>query len=313
MTLDGQQRVVKSLEPAQALELLLLNLACLPDLLPLDALRAPGRSGGNTTGGGMGSTTGVGAGSGSVPPSRPQSGMSPSVTPVPSQTSAPAPEHSVPPTAAPMTAAPMTAAPMTAPVSAALAQEPVSTFATAAPVVAPAAAPQQTSAVSSSVEQSVPSIAPVEPASPVQSITQPAIQPPVPSSPSAPAGASTLSAGPRTWEGFLDFVATRNGNGMVTGLTRAQGELCGSELVIQCINETHSGMMNYGDSYVRLTRHVSDYFGPDVTVAFTCQEREPVKTVTQLEREVQEHPAVQRVCQAFDVKAPPLVHPRGQN
>jgi DNA polymerase-3 subunit gamma/tau len=45
MTLDGQQRVIKSLEPAQSLELLLLNLACLPDLLPLSALGGTGGQG----------------------------------------------------------------------------------------------------------------------------------------------------------------------------------------------------------------------------------------------------------------------------
>lgn len=52
MTLEGQRRVLTSLEPALALELLLLNLASLPDLLDLETLAskpgspAPNRSGG---------------------------------------------------------------------------------------------------------------------------------------------------------------------------------------------------------------------------------------------------------------------------
>lgn len=52
MTLEGQRRVLTSLEPALALELLLLNLASLPDLLDLETLaskpgsQAPNRSGG---------------------------------------------------------------------------------------------------------------------------------------------------------------------------------------------------------------------------------------------------------------------------
>ncbi|MBN2140547.1 MAG: DNA polymerase III subunit gamma/tau [Desulfovibrionaceae bacterium] len=46
MTLDGQRRVLNSLEPALALELLLLNMACLPDLLDLEGLAAPGPGGG---------------------------------------------------------------------------------------------------------------------------------------------------------------------------------------------------------------------------------------------------------------------------
>jgi DNA polymerase-3 subunit gamma/tau len=44
MTLDGQRRVMTSLEPALALELLLLNLAYVPKLLSLEALSAGGGS-----------------------------------------------------------------------------------------------------------------------------------------------------------------------------------------------------------------------------------------------------------------------------
>ncbi len=42
LTLEGQRQVLTSLEPAQALEMLLLNLAYLPQLLPLEHLAAPG-------------------------------------------------------------------------------------------------------------------------------------------------------------------------------------------------------------------------------------------------------------------------------
>jgi len=42
MTLEGQRRVLTSLEPALSLELMLLNLAYLPRLLPLQNLAAPG-------------------------------------------------------------------------------------------------------------------------------------------------------------------------------------------------------------------------------------------------------------------------------
>ena len=40
MTLDGQRKVMTSLEPALALELLLLNLTCLPDLVNLETVTA---------------------------------------------------------------------------------------------------------------------------------------------------------------------------------------------------------------------------------------------------------------------------------
>ncbi len=49
MTLDAQRRVIHSPEPAAALELLLLNMALLPRLLPLDRLPAQGPSPDNGT------------------------------------------------------------------------------------------------------------------------------------------------------------------------------------------------------------------------------------------------------------------------
>ena len=52
MTLEGQRRVLTSLEPALALELLLLNLAMLPQLLSLENLSALGRKSGSTGPGG---------------------------------------------------------------------------------------------------------------------------------------------------------------------------------------------------------------------------------------------------------------------
>ncbi len=48
MTLEGQRRVLSSLEPALALELLLLNLAMLPRLLSLENLSALGRRSGTS-------------------------------------------------------------------------------------------------------------------------------------------------------------------------------------------------------------------------------------------------------------------------
>lgn len=45
MTIDGQRRVLTSLEPALALELLLCNIAMLPRLLPLEGLARMGRAG----------------------------------------------------------------------------------------------------------------------------------------------------------------------------------------------------------------------------------------------------------------------------
>ena len=66
MTLEGQRRVLTSLEPALALELLLLNLAMLPQLLSLEQISAISRKGGKP-GEGSGGSPGQG---GSSPASR---------------------------------------------------------------------------------------------------------------------------------------------------------------------------------------------------------------------------------------------------
>ena len=54
MTVEGQRRVLTSLEPALALELLLLNLAMLPRLLSLESISAMSRKGGGPADSGSG-------------------------------------------------------------------------------------------------------------------------------------------------------------------------------------------------------------------------------------------------------------------
>ena len=68
MTLEGQRRVQTSLEPGLALELLLLNLAMLPRLMPLDSLSALARKGGAAS-----STPPVGESPGNPTSPRPES------------------------------------------------------------------------------------------------------------------------------------------------------------------------------------------------------------------------------------------------
>lgn len=71
MTIDAQRRVLTSLEPALALELLLLNIAMLPRLLPLEGLARMGRAAGS---GETGGKPGPAAPSTAQTPSGPVSG-----------------------------------------------------------------------------------------------------------------------------------------------------------------------------------------------------------------------------------------------
>ena len=89
MVLDAQRKVIHSPEPAAALELLLLNLAVMPRLLPLDRLAAVGETSAGQTSGGQ--TTG-----GEMP-----SAPAPSAMPAPAPTRPAAPVQTSPPPPAP--------------------------------------------------------------------------------------------------------------------------------------------------------------------------------------------------------------------
>lgn len=276
MTLEGQQRVIKSLEPAQALELLLLNLACLPDLLPLSAL-----------GGAVAPSS----------PSAPSSPAAPSTPRTPPVASAPQtpPASNSPSSASPVRlAAPVAETRAQASATSAAPPPPWDEPAPAQPAAAPAHAPAPAS----------------DPASAAAPAPAPGARDAAPAT--TPATATSLSApsGARSWEGFQQFVASKNGAGSVTGLMQAKGELCGAELVLGCLNPTHQRMLEEGEDSAKLRRLVAEYFGPDVTLGFACQDSEPVKTDGAISREMQDHPAVQRVRSVFECRDPALVSPR---
>lgn len=115
------------------------------------------------------------------------------------------------------------------------------------------------------------------------------------------------SAGPRSWEGFQAFVAAKNGSGIITGLAQAQGDWSAGVLTLGCHNGTHSAMLSQGDNHARLRRFVLEYFGPEAGLSFSFEEREPQRNGSEVDREVQAHPAVQRVREAFEVTAHALV------
>jgi DNA polymerase-3 subunit gamma/tau len=284
MTLEGQQRVIKSLEPAQSLELLLLNLACLPDLLPLAAL-----------GGAVASAPAAPASSGpaSSAPAAPRSAApsTPSTPPSPPPSSPP----STPPSSPPST--PPSSPPSTPPAAPKASQAmPVQ----AEPVQAEGLQPKPVHPEGGQAEGLQP-----KPVHPEGGQAEPPAATPAPTASAAP-----RPGGPRTWEGFLDFVASKNGSGVVTGLMQARGELCGAELVLTCHNPTHCRMLEEGDGAVRLQRLVSEFFGPDMGINVTCAQAGPVKTDGTISREMQEHPLVQRVRQTFECRDPALVYPR---
>lgn len=282
MTLDGQQRVVKSLEPAQALELLLLNLACLPDLLPLAAL---------------GGASGVAA--------RPAGGGVPSGSPAPGRTA---------PGSGSSGSGPSSSGPSRSGLAGQASPSPMPPAAQQRPGPSPSAMAEDRGPSPAGAPADEPDSAPAPPRMPAAASARPAEPESAPADP-AGQGAAAVAAnagGPRSWEGFLDFVAGKNGNGFVTGLAQARGAFAEGVLTLACHNETHCGMMRSGDNYARLLRLVAEYFGPEASVVLHSVEREPAKSEGLIQREMQEHPLVQRVRETFECRDPALVYPRGR-
>jgi len=289
MTLDGQRKVMTSLEPALALELLLLNLTSLPDLIHLESVGSAAPSGGPAQAapqrpmGGQGGAPGgqyggpQGAPGGgysppggqrfapqqqgqpmqqSVPPQQatPRQGYQPSVTPQ----SAPPPQPPQAPLQQPVASAPR--APEGGP-------EPNS-------VPEPESQPEPTTVAS--VTESVAA----EPA--------PAFKP----------------IGPRTWEGFLSYVAENGGDSGVraTQLRLNTGEFKNNELIITCGSKMQCAQLLEKPKLSALDTLTRTYFGPTVEVRVVTGEIAAHKSDKQLWEEAEAHPAVNKVIETFSAQ-----------
>lgn len=100
MTLDSQRGIVQSPEPAAALELLLLNLALLPQLLPVGQL-TPGQMSGQTSGQSYGQTSGQSYGAAPASAQGPASGAQQGSAPASSSGQPAVPAQTVPPGTSP--------------------------------------------------------------------------------------------------------------------------------------------------------------------------------------------------------------------
>jgi len=298
LTLEGQQRVKGSLEPALALELLLLNLACLPRLLPLGDIARTGAAPAGPSA--APAPSAPPAGQGGPPPQAP-----PRPTPAPRgaargrEPGAGAPAASAPedaeaddadPGAAPVAAAP---APEDAPAASA-APEPgpepdlePDPDAWRAEVAGPASAP--------------PDLEPPAPEGPHGLAPAPPRAARRAAPPSVADHGVPLPEGPRSWEGFKEFaraVQEATGRG-VNGLMQAGARFEEGTLTLECQNQMHCTQIRRGEAYAALTALVNEYFGPDTAIGFHVPERQQA-THKELEARARAHPLVQSVMEAFD-------------
>ncbi|WP_147821334.1 DNA polymerase III subunit gamma/tau [Salidesulfovibrio onnuriiensis] len=266
MTLDGQKRVMTSLEPAMALELLLLNIASLTDLINLEKV-------GNTQ---AAPPRGPMGGRGSAPggmPRPPQGGYQPppqggqqfrqqaqGYQPAPPQQQSVPPRQNQPPQQSVQPSVTQQLRPQTPP-----AGEP----------------------------------APSDPkeAEPSKNIADPVTQ-------AVPRAVCELPAppnGPKSWEGLLDYAKTCNGKSDVNAhnLRHLKGELQGKELVITCGNNFLYKQMSASSAVNALERLAGLYWGRNLSVRVETGGMSVRKSEKQLRTEAESNEAVLKVMDAF--------------
>ncbi|WP_432736842.1 DNA polymerase III subunit gamma/tau [Maridesulfovibrio sp. FT414] len=305
MTVDGQRKVMTSLEPAMALELLLLNMASLSDLISVERAGAlasaapqhaprPASQSGPTGAGPSGlGTPGPGVPSGSTPPWQ-SGGQSPS-----------------PQSRAPQS---MPQPQMTGGTMPGGNGRPMGRTEPGRPAGNRAAAEQ------GSDDSSLPDAAAphydnnFQPPVPESEIPQPVeyaddgcfdevVDQPVTPEPARsefmPASAPQAPSGPRSFNGFLGYVEESGANASVSGLGKCKGEMVNDRLVLTCANPFHESQINDKEARVTLTRLAREYFGPQTEVEVTVSAKGKRKSRQQLRDEVESHPDVKRVIDSF--------------
>tara|TARA_Y100001954_G_scaffold239398_1_gene313642 strand:- start:3652 stop:5535 length:1884 start_codon:yes stop_codon:yes gene_type:complete len=291
MTLDGQRKVMTSLEPALALELLLLNLTSLPDLINLESVGSaptggtppppPGQQGGNFGGGQQGPQGGgygqQGGGFGQ------QSGQR--FAPPPKQSSVPAQPAAPSPHAQQNHVANSTM--------------PTASRQQAAPVQQQAEVVRKQVAHGSEVQESHTKTAPAS--SPVDSnrVNQPLSD-----------SKTFTPKWPRNWEGFLEFVNEKNGKTPVKAakLRLNKGELRGDELVITCGTRMQCAQLSEKQTFNALDSLTREYFGPLVEVKVETGDIAVHKTDKQLREEAEAHPGVKMIMDTFSAQLISVSH-----
>ena len=291
MTLDSQRRILTSLEPSAGLELLLLNLAMLPRLLPLEELApiAAPASGGVVTPQGSaplsGGVTGSApaASSSSAAPAQ-SAAPRPVAEPVASPASSPAPAE--PP--APVQSAPSPSFARRAPTSASV----------SSPVSAPASSP-----VSAAAREAAPAPA-AEPApEPAPHLTEA----PKPAETRAPAFRRPSAAWKDvpvdtslTWDTFLD--ACRDNHDIPLPMLRqVTGEVRGDWLVLQALSQVIGQQLQRPEKLRVLESLAASWAGRPLQIAFRPPQR-IVRTEAELKEEVQSHPVIKKFQDAYDAR-----------
>ena len=290
MTLDSQRRILTSLEPSAGLELLLLNLAMLPRLLPLEELApiaAPA----------SGSVTPQGA--------APLSGGATGSSPAASASSASSAQSAAPRPVAEPVASPATS-PAPAEPPAPVQSAPSPSFAHRAPTPASASAPVSAPA-SSPVSAAAREAAPAPAAEPAPEPAPHLTEAPKPAETRAPAFRRPSAAWKDvpvdptlTWDTFLD--ACRDNHDIPLPMLRqVTGEVRGDWLVLQALSQVIGQQLQRPEKLRVLESLAASWAGRPLQIAFRPPQR-IVRTEAELKEEVQSHPVIKKFQDAYDAR-----------
>ncbi|SKA76999.1 DNA polymerase-3 subunit gamma/tau [Paucidesulfovibrio gracilis DSM 16080] len=266
MTLEGQRRVMTSMEPAMALELLLLNLASLPDLLDLESPSAPlpGPVRSNAAG-------------------------------VPQEGAAPA-QPSNGPGGRPSNAAGSTKTQRAGHKESAFSSAPESGRGES-----PRGSAGRNRETSSVEEESEPPGLAATPENPAaetragKTYVDPDLGGDVLSRP-------FVAPGPPSWKGFCDYLKERNGDSdfSTTNLHGVSGTFAEGTLLMHCPNAFMGDRLRRGECGKAFRKLFHEYFGPDAQFRLEVDDGLAAMTNQERVKEIGEHPAVRRVCDLFD-------------
>ncbi len=281
MTLEGQRRVMTSLEPALALELLLLNLTYLPSLVPLDRM---GRAAAGTGGGGGGA--------------RPM----PAHAPRGAAYGAPGPRRFGPDEAKGREVLRDTGgfsrdgAEASGPASSATAGRTREAAGGMRPVVSARSEPAIDPGPPPAEEHACES-------APMPDLEETGAR--RASDPSA-APARAAPAGPATWEGFLACYeqARKAGMDIIVGLRQAGGRFDpglgpAGTLIVACGNEFNREQLKSPDALRKLSRLAAEYFGAGAAVSVVEQNGQVRPGNGELKAYVLDRPEVRRAMAEF--------------
>lgn len=105
--------------------------------------------------------------------------------------------------------------------------------------------------------------------------------------------------GPRDFEGFLKYVSESGANGSVTGLANCKGQVTGGKFVLTCANPFHQSQVGSRECKAAVSKLAAEYYGAVMDVEIIINSKGVRKSRQQLRSEVEEHPDVMRVVDAF--------------